>query len=84
MIVENLETTIAFFSDPLILCYFVGSVNLKIQISDKKQIGIWLYNVNWRLFFRRESEAYVQQIIAKNDINNKNEKLEKLKIAQEK
>lgn len=83
MIVENLETTIAFFSDPLILYYFVGSVNLKIQISDKKQIGIWLYNVNEKLFFRRESEAFVQQIIAKNDINNKNEKLEKLKIAQE-
>ena len=83
MIVENLETKIAFFSDTLILCYFVGSVNLKIQISDKKQIGIWLYNVNEKLFFRRESEAFVQQIIAKNDINNKNEKLEKLKIAQE-
>ena len=83
MIVENLETTIALFSDPLILCYFVGSVNLKMQISDKKQIGIWLYNVNGKLFFRRESEAFVQQIRAKNDINNKNEKLEKLKIAQE-
>ena len=84
MIVENLETTIAFFSDPLIPCYFVGSVNLKIQISDKKQIGIWLYDVNEKLFFRRESEAYVQKKKKKNDINNKNEKLEKLKIAQEK
>lgn len=84
MIVENLETTIAFSLSPIVLLYFVGSVNLKIQISDKKQIGIWLYNVNGKSFSMRENEAHVQQIIVNNDTNNKNEKLEKLKTAQEK